>query len=253
MDGVPFGAKLMDDVNVDLGGTASKTYSMRADVEHMAALYHRYSFNDPSIKSVIFTQPFADGSQPTAKVQAVIEIAGQEPKIEDWTPSERKQFCFDKPEEEIIQLLIVISNSEYQNRGGVLISNPQPELRASALGCTGWEGTATVTTEDTVPGGHALETINVHVRFEADLPPGMTMCGEPGMPPIACETYSVASGEFTYSYVAQTGDCTTTIGPGTVSLPHTPPEQGKDGMLVVYTGADPQTYHGGGRWASWIL
>lgn len=173
-DDVPNGAKF-EDTNVDLGGAASQTYEVRGDVEHLAALYHRFSFNDPTIKSVRFTHPFADGSQPTAKVQAIVKIIGQEAKIEDWTTPGYREFCFSKPEQRLEQLLIVVSNSEYQDRNKVLLSLPQPTLEASTLGCTGWVGTFKCTYSQDSAMGTYTETASATVTFELDpdliLPP----------------------------------------------------------------------------------
>ncbi|MDP2660231.1 MAG: hypothetical protein Q8R28_05840, partial [Dehalococcoidia bacterium] len=195
------------------------------------ALYHRYSFNDPSIKSAVFTQPFSDGSQPTAKVQAVYQIVGQDWKVEPWTSFARKQFCFDKPEEKIDQLLIVISNSEYQNRGSVLMSNPQPELRVSSLGCTGWEGTAKVTETADSPGS-VTAVASGQVRFELD--PDLL---DPNLPP---RYYKTVSGQVNWTYSGALPPTCTISGSGSFPV-------GGWGSLEVWDDGGPQLrYHGTG-------
>ncbi len=166
-DGVHDGAKF-DEVTVDLEGTASKTYTMRGDVEHLAAFYHRFSFNDPNIKSVIFTHPFEVGSQPTAKVQALVKISGEDWKTEDWTSPKRRQFCFGKPAEKLEQLVIVISNSEYQDRNHVLFSVPDPWLEVSTLGCDRWVGTFKSTYTQSGAMGDFTESSTATVTFELD-------------------------------------------------------------------------------------
>jgi len=166
-DGIHDGAKF-DEINVDLEGTTSKTFTMRGDVEHLAAFYHRFGFNDPNIKSVVFTHPFADGSQPTAKVQALVKISGEDWKIEDWTSPLRRQFCFGKPAEKLEQLVIVISNSEYQDRNHVLFSVPPPTLEVSTLGCDRWIGTFKSTYTQNGAMGEFTESSTATVTFELD-------------------------------------------------------------------------------------
>ncbi len=197
-DGVPDGAKF-EETNVDLGGSASKTYEVRGDVEHLAALYHRFSFNDPNIKSVRFTHPFADGSQPTAKVQAIVKIVGQDWKIEDWTTPAHREFCFSKPEEKLEQLLIVISNSEYQNRSHVLMSIPQPTLEVSTLGCSRWVGTFKSTYSQNSVMGTITESATATVTFELD--PNLIM------PPLPPRYWMSTSGTVTWSHKGTVFNC----------------------------------------------
>jgi hypothetical protein len=245
LDELATGADTVDHgvVAVTLGGPSSRDFEVSADVDYLGALYHHFQFADPSVHSVVFDNSAAD--YPHAAVWALVKIGGEWKDPEDWTHDEKKFFCRDIDSQHVEELVLIISYSNWEDEG-VMRPAGVPKLTARSAGCTDWVGTATVTTEDTIPGGHAVVTLDAQVRFKDDTPLGTTMCADPGTPPPACERYSVSSGKLTYSYVSQAGDCTWTIGPGTVSLPHTPPEQGGDGVLVVYTGANPPSYYGGG-------
>ncbi len=133
-------------VKVRLNGKTSATYSLEHTIPHLAARYFHYDFKaDNAIRSLSFTHPYWSGSEPTARVQAIVKIRDQEWKpAEDWTDSEKIFFCRDKPAEDVEELVIVISNSEFKNRSHVLSDvgnfvNPA-ELKVFALGCEPWIG-----------------------------------------------------------------------------------------------------------------
>jgi hypothetical protein len=127
-DGLTDAAYLEDQQDVSLGGAPSRTYNLRGDADHLTAFYYEYSFQDQAIKQVTFKHHLKD--QPTAAVTALILYEGATDWVEeDWTPSEEKRLCYDDPgQQKFEKLVIVISNSEFQNRSAVLNSSPQPEL-----------------------------------------------------------------------------------------------------------------------------
>lgn len=167
-----------DPVKVRLNGKASYPYPLAHTIPHLAARYFHYDFTaDNAIRSLTFTHPYAGGSEPTAKVQAIVKIRGQEWKpAEDWTSFSQKTLCLDKPAEDVEELVIVISNSEFTNRSHDL-SNVA-ELKVSALGCSPWIGTVDYSlTVDQVPdvnnqfnGEKVSETVSTTVTFEVSGP-----------------------------------------------------------------------------------
>src|SRR3989344_2421820 len=135
-----------DQVKVRLNGKASATYPLAHVIPHLAARYFHYDFKgDNAIRSLTFTHPYANGSEPTARVQAIVKIRDQEWKpAEDWTSFSKKSLCRDKPAEDVEELVIVISNSEFTDRSHVLSDAGNfvdpTELKVSALGCNPWVG-----------------------------------------------------------------------------------------------------------------
>lgn len=135
-----------DPVKVRLNGKASATYPLAHVIPHLAARYFHYDFKgDNAIRSLTFTHPYANGSEPTARVQAIVKIRDQEWKpAEDWTSFSKKSLCRDKPVEDVEELVIVISNSEFTDRSHVLSDAGNfvdpAELKVSGLGCSPWIG-----------------------------------------------------------------------------------------------------------------
>lgn len=142
-----------------------------ANVSHLSALYYSFEFTSERIHSVIVENPFAKGGEPTASVQAIVKIGGQWRAPEDWTKVERKKFCRDKPEEHIEELVLIISNSEWQNRSHVL-SAGKLKVKALAEGCTceaiaevkEWTGNATFSYDVLADDG--LHRVNLAVGAE---------------------------------------------------------------------------------------
>jgi hypothetical protein len=130
---------------VTLDGKAYKVYGLPHLIHHLGAAYWHYDFrDDDNIRRVRLKHPYANGSQPTAKVQVLVKLRNQEWKpVEDWTGYERKTLCRDKPEEDFEELVVVISNSEFTNRNQVLDQTAANEtiVEVSAFGCSNWKGT----------------------------------------------------------------------------------------------------------------
>ncbi len=94
------------------------------------------------VGTLTFLNPFAGSGEEYAKVQALLKINGAwEAQPRDWTEIARPSFCLDKPEEDVEELVIIITNSNYIDRShkfevgdGTLVASP--------LGCKGWTGSA---------------------------------------------------------------------------------------------------------------
>jgi hypothetical protein len=165
-----------------LDGKITKGYALTHRINHLGAKYWHFDFeDDDKIRRIRIRHPYADGSEPRAKVQVIVKIRGKdwEPAV-DWTGFERKTLCRDKdgsdgkPSEDFEELIVVISNSEYQDRSHVLDDSgaggpPRTFLEMSALGCTNWVGSVDFSTEGTLDGIHFTETgTATNVRWEID-------------------------------------------------------------------------------------
>lgn len=122
-DSLPFGARVIEE-RVALDGAHSREFAARGDVEHAAALYTGFRFEDANIQQVVFSHPFT--GNPAARVTAVVKWEGEAWKVEDWTPFAEKTFCFENEgQKRLEQLVVIVSNSSQE--GGPL-SGPQPKL-----------------------------------------------------------------------------------------------------------------------------
>ena len=141
-------AKEHGPIKVKLNGQSSAVETMSHFLPYLSADYFHYDFeSDNKIRRIDFLNPvYSTGVVPGAKVQAIVKIRGQGWKpAEDWTALATKRFCRDRPSEDVEQLVIVISNSQYTNGTVVGELGQPPEIQVSSLGCSPWEGTVRFT------------------------------------------------------------------------------------------------------------
>ncbi len=165
-----------------LDGKIFGGFPMGHTIQHLGAQYWHFDFKgDPNIRRIRLRHPYSDGSQPSAKVQVIVKVKGEDwgPK-EDWTSFERKTLCRDKdgsdgnPSQDFEEVVVVISNSEHVNRSHVLQDPAGPFdfrtfLEMSALGCTNWVGSVNFSTTGTLGGIQFTETgTATNVRWEID-------------------------------------------------------------------------------------
>jgi hypothetical protein len=119
-------------------------------VNHLAAQYDAFAFPDPEIRRVRVQLPLALRVIPTAHVWAILKINGQWRAPEDWTALTEKEFCRDNPDENVEELVLVTSNSEWQDRSHVLDPGEGKVITSLSCGCEEanafqeWTGTASM-------------------------------------------------------------------------------------------------------------
>lgn len=124
---------------VELGNESELKIPIPAFVDHLAARNFHFTFSDPKVTKVRFENGdrFFSGAEPRAKVQALIKIEGQDWTLEDWTNLPERKFCRTEPAERLEELVIIFSNSEWENRLDVLDpGNPGPTLWVNDQPCS---------------------------------------------------------------------------------------------------------------------
>jgi hypothetical protein len=104
-------------------------------VDPLAARYHRATFAD-GIRKVTFENFFSN--IPYAHVWAVKKIGNDWKEPEDWSKEEQKIFCRDLADENLTELVIVVSNT---HRQFPLPPDPAPRIIGDSVGCqyiAGW-------------------------------------------------------------------------------------------------------------------
>jgi hypothetical protein len=140
--------------------TISRSLELTANVEHMATSYRRFVFTDDRVHSVVFNNTLA--GVPHAAVQALAKINGQWHGPLDWTGRATNVFCRDIAAQHIEELVIIISNSDWETKGKLQPASP-PTLTAYTSGCPDFVGTASVVEHD----GSIVLTVNVSgLRFQ---------------------------------------------------------------------------------------
>lgn len=135
------------EAEVKLEGKPDGSFELDGNVKHLAAHTYHFTFDDPTVRSVLFINPFHDGNWPTARVDAIYQLSDGTWVIEEWTDKYSKEFCRDLLAERVVDLTLVISNHEWQDRGHKLEPSYPPRLNFTNIACRGWkfEGTADYT------------------------------------------------------------------------------------------------------------
>jgi hypothetical protein len=156
------------DVDVALNGTSAGTFELDGKVNYLAAHTYHFNFSDPSVRSVLYINPFhnVDGNaHPTARVNAIYRMADGSWVLEDWTQKYSKTFCRDVADERIAELTLIISNNEWKDRSHKLAPAYPPRLNFTNIGCRGWEVEATATITFQGEGGSFTESTNVNATY----------------------------------------------------------------------------------------
>jgi hypothetical protein len=160
---------IVPDNPVTLSGGTAREYAVSYQLPRLSIKYSNYNFEyaGEQVRSVAFwngatfdlekqqiavigqlwnPQTATAAARNGIKVQAVIEIEGKQPTVEDWTDKPYATYCRDLTAERLAHLSIIISNSELTDRSG-LVTPPgqQPRLVLSNVGCWQWKGEAQYT------------------------------------------------------------------------------------------------------------
>lgn len=126
-------------VNVKMAGPGIDELS--EPVDSLSSRYYHYTFAD-GIRKVTFQNLLLGTDH--AHVWAIKSIRGEWKEPEDWTKEEQKEFCRDLDDDNLTDLVIVISNTNaFQDPHSphLLPSHPLPRMVGDAVGCpliAGW-------------------------------------------------------------------------------------------------------------------
>jgi CARDB len=102
-DSMSVGAKTEIDTTLGVGGGTIET-----DIEHLAAKYYRFEFGS-GVRKIKIDNPYV--GDPDARVQAVLTLKDGTEKTVDWSAETVIELCRDLAEENVTELVIIISNS----------------------------------------------------------------------------------------------------------------------------------------------
>jgi hypothetical protein len=191
-------ARMKLEQKVELNGAPSVSYSLDGSVQHLAAHTFHFSFTDDLARSVIFENPFAGGTFPTAHVRVLYQIKGGQWITDDWTNKPYVTFCRDMRADRISELYIVISNSEWSDRSHVLLPASAPRLQATNVGCRGWAVQAEYTSVDKGPTWERTSTIKTTATLERYVSP---------IGRFYVEFYKIANGTANWTHTGHVGAC----------------------------------------------
>jgi hypothetical protein len=197
-DSLAKSAELKLDQKVQLQGAPSVAYTLDGEVQHLAAHNFHFTFADAGVRSVIFENPFAGGTFPTAHVRAVYQIDGGQWATEDWTDKPYATFCRDVRADRISELYIVISNSEWSDRTHKLKPATAPRLQATNVACRGWKVDAELTYVNKGPTWEHTSIVKTTATLERIIPSSGRY---------HAEFYKITSGTANWTHTGQVGIC----------------------------------------------
>lgn len=239
-------------IHVALPGGGDKRQELDLDegVEHLAAAYFHLKFPDPNVRTVAFyngytfdlteqqvqiedvgpvgatlvAAPLPEAARQNAHLWALIKTRGHDWQVADWTDEGIVRFCRDAPDEAIEELVLVFSNSQYQDRtagGRKKPAHLAPTLWASNLGC--WQWTGQVTGRQPMDG-NAVLTISAQVTFQRTGSAALPLVGGGAGEWFTHDWYE-AQGTLTWGFSGVDdagctwwGSDTVTLGPGDAPL-----------------------------------
>jgi len=171
-DGLPHGLTPLRDEPIVLDGAPSRSIALDGAVKHLAIHTYRFTFPDADVRSFAVVNRYREADLKTAHVQALIKIGGVW-TTEDWTATPLRPFCRDLRAERVEELVLLVSNHEFQNRSHTLRGEDGPLLSFTNLACRGWKAEVTITSSYTTSATQIDETTTTEATFERVRTPGI--------------------------------------------------------------------------------
>jgi hypothetical protein len=135
-------------------------------VEHVAMGMSRHVFVDPNVRSVLFDN-MLQGVR-GAHIWALLKVGGQW-QVEDWTDRRYPQYCRQLAGERLEELVILVTNSVFDDRDYVLdypaAPGQYPMLYFTNVACGEWQGTITTLRGYADEGFEHWEATETNVTF----------------------------------------------------------------------------------------
>jgi hypothetical protein len=96
--------------------SAEGTEEFVIDIPHLTSYYFRFTFPNRSLKRIAVYNPIAGSSESTGAMWAIMKIDGTWRAPQDWSERSHEVFCRDEPNQNLEELVIVLANSEWQDR-----------------------------------------------------------------------------------------------------------------------------------------
>jgi hypothetical protein len=132
--------------------------------------FEHLKFTDATVHSAVFVNPIAlFPNKEFLKIEVLKKIGGTWGEPEIWTAEPYKQFCLDRKDERLEELLVIVSNSQADRASETPFTFPAlfpMRVSTSNVGCWKWKGTSTSVTTGTLPGPSDSISRGVDVVFE---------------------------------------------------------------------------------------
>ena len=212
---LPDGTRIEKNViPLELSGGPDTRSDIPTAIAPLAMRVYRYRFQDPNARSVAFINPgYYSPLPPDAKILAFYKVVGQAWQQEDWTAKPFATFCRNLADQQLEQLMIIISNGQWRNRSETLKLAPDPLLAVTNIGCARWEGTFETENHISGAGLDITDHYQGHLVFapRTDLPENV-------LNPIM-QDFVVVEATVTWTQSGTMGECAVSGGATTYSSP----------------------------------
>jgi hypothetical protein len=132
---------------IALGPQGHYQMEMDSQVAHLAAHYYDLKLEPgSSVRSVLIDAVDFMKQEPTATLEALVKIENEIWKKISFKDKDYVAYCLDVKSEQLEELVLVLSNSEWKDRDHFLSYPLAPRVSASNIGCWRWRGTIKATT-----------------------------------------------------------------------------------------------------------
>jgi hypothetical protein len=123
-----------------IGDIPEQRIDLTDHLDPLSIVYWRFEFPNDAVHSVVIENSLA--GDPQRAVQAYVRLPdGWERSARDWTQQAEVKFCRDVPEQDVQELVIAISNSDWLGT----LDPAVVTLEARTRRCAAWIGTVTST------------------------------------------------------------------------------------------------------------
>lgn len=111
-DELAIGPETIEDFEMSAPGTEEFVI----DIPRLTSYYFRFSFPKRSLKRIAVYNPIAGAGEPTGALWAIMKIDGTWRAPQDWSDRSHEVFCRDEPNQNLEELILVLANSEWEDR-----------------------------------------------------------------------------------------------------------------------------------------
>ena len=137
-------------------------FELNKPVVGLSARYYRFAWFDPKVRKVTIQNLYKE--LPNAHLWAIKKIGSDWKAPEDWSRNEKYEFCRESPQDNVTELILIVSDSH--PRQPIDPAAPKPRVLVEDVGCEYIEGDAQSTLRMTRDGENVTYTSNtVRLRF----------------------------------------------------------------------------------------
>lgn len=192
----------LEPIRLTLDGRAEQKVDVPADLSWLARFYTPAAVVDESVRYLAFDNTMAGVS--TASVQAILTFADGHIGTADWSRKSTVEFCRDKPDENVTDLVIVYANLDWRGQRRLKPAKVPTLTMRNACHAPGLTGTLTWHEDSGSVGGGG------RIEHHADMTINVRMKPAPPDPDVAPGGFVDAGSTYTYtgSYLqTSTNDC----------------------------------------------